>query len=200
MRVSDGTCSRIRLTIAFIASTPSSAERPRSGAVEACADRPRKRNLPVTLASVLDALDGVAIAGMPRHHGVDVVEQTGAQHVDLARAAFFGGRAVEAQRAAALVGGQPVLDGDRRGGRGGAEQVMAAAMSRAVRSTSGLRSGSAACDSPGSASNSPTMPITGLPLPQVATNAVGISATPAVDVEAGAPSAAPAAARCSSVS
>src|SRR5262245_7353489 len=36
----------------------------------------------------------------------------------------------------------------------------------------------ASCDNPGSASNSPMMPMTGLPEPNVATNAVGMSATP----------------------
>ena len=43
----------------------------------------------------------------------------------------------------------------------------------------------ASCESPGSASNSPTMPITGLPEPNVATNAVGMSATPDCHVEPG---------------
>ena len=43
----------------------------------------------------------------------------------------------------------------------------------------GRRTGSATCESPGKASNSAMMPITGSPLPQLATNAVGMSATPA---------------------
>ena len=74
----------------------------------------------------------VAIARMHRHHRVHVVEEARAQHVDLARAALLRRRAVEADGAAALVGRQPVLhrDGRRRGGR--AEQVMAAAVARAL--------------------------------------------------------------------
>ncbi len=51
MRVSCGTCSRIRLTMKFIASTPSSAERPRSGAPAAWDDTPVKRNFADLLAS-----------------------------------------------------------------------------------------------------------------------------------------------------
>ena len=39
------------LTMWFMASTPSSAERPWSGALAACADTPRKRNLADLLAS-----------------------------------------------------------------------------------------------------------------------------------------------------
>ena len=42
--------------------------------------------------------------------------------------------------------------------------------------------GDASCDSPGSASNSPMMPITGLPLPYSAMNAVGSPATPRLTV------------------
>ena len=88
--------------MAFIASTPSSAERPRSGAAAACADTPRKRNLPVTFARCCSALAALRSPGCHGDDGIDVVEQAGAQHVDLARAAFFGRRAVEAQRAGAL--------------------------------------------------------------------------------------------------
>ncbi len=41
-----------------------------------------------------------------------------------------------------------------------------------------FRSGVVSCDSPGSASNSAKIPMTGFPLPYDATNAVGIPATP----------------------
>ncbi len=72
------------------------------------------------------------------------------------------------------------LERDRRADRGGAEQIVPAAMAAACPAI-GLRSGTAAWASPGSASNSARMPITGpLPLRQEATKAVGISATPAV--------------------
>ena len=56
------------------------------------------------------------------------LEQAGADHVDLARAAFFGRRAVVAQRAGVSRRGQPLLHGDRRRERAGAEQVVAAAV------------------------------------------------------------------------
>ena len=74
---------------------------------------------------LVDAAE-VHVRGMPVQHGVDVVEETRAHHVDLARSAFFRRRAVDAdgsRRAAAL---QPVRDRDAGRDRGGAEQVMAA--------------------------------------------------------------------------
>ena len=46
--------------------------------------------------------------------------------------------------------------------------------------TTGLRTETASWDTPGSASNSAMIPITGLPDPYSATKAVGIPATPAV--------------------
>src|SRR5688572_20630758 len=46
-----------------------------------------------------------------------------------------------------------------------------------------VRSGEASCESPGSASYSARMPITGWPDPYVATNAVGMPATPASTVK-----------------
>ena len=70
----------------------------------------------------------VAVAGMPRHDRVDVLEEPGADHVDLARSAFFGRRAVVAQRAGMPGRRQPVLHGDRRRERAGAEQVVSAAV------------------------------------------------------------------------
>jgi hypothetical protein len=53
MRASEGMCSRIMFDMTFIASTPSSAERPLSGAPEAWADRPWKRNFADLLDSAL---------------------------------------------------------------------------------------------------------------------------------------------------
>ena len=55
----------------------------------------------------------VGIAGMPAQDGVDILEQAGADHVQLSAAAFFGGRAVEADGALDFLFGHPVLDGDR---------------------------------------------------------------------------------------
>jgi hypothetical protein len=74
----------------------------------------------------------VPITRMHRHHRVDVVEQAGAEHVDLARAALLGRCAVETQRSASPGRDQPLLDGNRRGGGGGAKQVMTAAVPRAL--------------------------------------------------------------------
>src|SRR5262249_6198199 len=73
----------------------------------------------------------VAVGGMPRYDRVDVAEESGADHVHLARAAFFRGRAVVAQRAR-MPGGQPLLDRDGRGEGSGAEQIVSAAMAGAV--------------------------------------------------------------------
>ena len=70
--------------------------------------------------------DGVAVAGVPVHDGVDVVEKAGAHHVNFAGAAFFGGGAVDAEGALLAGGLEPVFqrDGGVRGG--GAEEVVAA--------------------------------------------------------------------------
>ena len=67
----------------------------------------------------------VAIAGMPRDHRVDVLEQPVANHVDLAGAALLRRRAEIAQRPR-MSGREPFLDGDRRRQRSGAEQVVPA--------------------------------------------------------------------------
>src|ERR1035437_6420395 len=70
---------------------------------------------------------------MPAQHGVHILEQAGANHVQLAVAAFLGGRAVEADGAGDLVGGEPLLDGDGGKQRRGAEQVVTTAMSGTAR-------------------------------------------------------------------
>ena len=69
---------------------------------------------------------------MPGQRDVGVVERARAHHEGFGRAAFFGGAAVIAHAAGHLVGGEPVLD--RGGGkqRGGAEQIVAAAMAVAA--------------------------------------------------------------------
>ena len=74
--------------------------------------------------------DGVAVAGVPVHDGVDVVEEAGADHVNFAGAALFGGCAVDAEGALLAGGLEPVLqrDGGVRGG--GAEEVVAAGVAR----------------------------------------------------------------------
>ncbi len=74
---------------------------------------------------------GIAIAGVPRHHRVDLVEQARTEHVDLAGAALLGGGAEELDRPRPPAG-QPVLHRNRRRRRGRAEQVMAAAVARCV--------------------------------------------------------------------
>jgi hypothetical protein len=104
----------------FIASTPSRAERPRSGAAAACAETPRKRNFPLRLAS--------EVSGLAVERDVDVAEQAGAHHVHLAGAPFFGGRTVDAQRPGTAARRQPLLHRDGRRGRGGAEEMMSAAV------------------------------------------------------------------------
>ena len=76
----------------------------------------------VALAGAVD------VAGVPVDGDVHVVEQAVADHIDLARSALLGGRAIDAQLALDVVGDHPVLDGDGRLDRGGAEQVVAAAM------------------------------------------------------------------------
>jgi len=75
----------------------------------------------------------VGIAGMPGEHGVDIGEQAGVKQVDFPAAALFGGRAVIADGAfeAARLHLLFNSDGGERGR--GAQQVVAAAMSRSSR-------------------------------------------------------------------
>jgi hypothetical protein len=128
MRVSCGTCSRSMFTMWFIASTPSSADRPRSGAPAACADTPWKRNFADLLASDVEWLASLRSLACQCSHGIDVLEEAFAHHVDLAGAPFLGRRTVDADRARRPAGREPVLDGDRGECRRGAEEVMAAGM------------------------------------------------------------------------
>ncbi len=116
------------LTIASIASTASSAERPRSGAAAAWAAMPWKRNLADTMARLVDGLGSFDCPGCHGDRRVHVVEQAGAHHVALGAAAFLGGGPVEADRARAPAGREPVLHRDGRRHRAGAEQVVAAAV------------------------------------------------------------------------
>ncbi len=77
-------------------------------------------------------VDAVAVAGVPVQDDVDVVEEAGADHVDLAGAAFFGGRAVVAEGAGDVVCGHVLLDRDGGESGAGAEEVVAAAVAGRV--------------------------------------------------------------------
>src|SRR3546814_10832226 len=59
-----------------------------------------------------------------------IVERAGAHQVDLAGAALFRGRAVDADLAVAACLAQPLRDRARRGDAARAEQVVAAGMTR----------------------------------------------------------------------
>ncbi len=69
---------------------------------------------------------------MPGDGDVGVLEGATAHHEGFCRAAFLGGTAVIAHTARHLVGGQPVLHGGCGKQRGGAEQIVAAAMTMAA--------------------------------------------------------------------
>jgi hypothetical protein len=86
--------------------------------------------------------DVVLVAGMPMQDDVDVAEQAGADHKDLALAALLGQRAVIAQRAGDAVALHVFLERDRRERGSGTEQVVAAGMARPIgdeRAASGRR-------------------------------------------------------------
>ena len=122
---------------------------------------------------------------MPRHDGVDILEEPGAHHVDLARAAFFGRRAVVAQRAGCARDASHSFTATAAASAPVPSRLWPQPWPGAFSSIAWRCAVCASCDNPGSASNSPTMPMTGLPEPNVATNAVGMSATPRCHLEAG---------------
>ena len=70
----------------------------------------------------------IAVEGVPGEDDGGILEGVGADHVDLAAAAFLGGGAVEADGAGCLGGFEMVFDGDCGERGGGAEEVVAAAM------------------------------------------------------------------------
>ena len=70
--------------------------------------------------------DGVAGAGMPVQHHVNVAERAVAYHVHLARAALFGRSAVVTQRSLDVVGLHVLLERDGRQRCARAEQVVSA--------------------------------------------------------------------------
>jgi len=70
----------------------------------------------------------VFIIGVPMDRNIDIVEQPGPGHVDLARSAFFRRSAIQpdaARRAGSL---EPVLDRNRSSQRSRAKQIVAAGM------------------------------------------------------------------------
>ena len=73
-------------------------------------------------------VDGVAVGGVPVEDDVHVFEETGANHVDFAGAAFFGGRAVVAEGACDVVFGHEVFRRDGGEGGTGAEEIVSAAV------------------------------------------------------------------------
>ena len=73
---------------------------------------------------------GIVRTRMPHEDRVAVGEDAGADHVDLAPAALLGRTTVETDRAGEVVARQELLDGDRREGGSGAEEVVTAAMAR----------------------------------------------------------------------
>src|SRR5579883_2379597 len=71
-------------------------------------------------------------ARVPGQGDVQVIEQAGAGHVELADERLLGRAAVEADSALELAGGDLLLDGDGGPQGGGPEQVMAAAVAGAA--------------------------------------------------------------------
>ena len=71
---------------------------------------------------------GILVVGVPMEGNIDIVEQALADHVDLAAAPFFGGGAVQADRARRAGLLQPVADGQRGPDGARAEQVVPAGM------------------------------------------------------------------------
>src|SRR6266404_3630551 len=65
---------------------------------------------------------------MPIERGVHILEQPGAHHIDLAAAAFFGRRPVDADLALRAGRLQPALDRDGSRDGAAAEQMMAASV------------------------------------------------------------------------
>ena len=68
------------------------------------------------------------VPGMPVQAGVQIAEQPGQQHVDLADERFLGGGAVDADRPLELVLVVNLLDGQGGTDRGGPQGAVAAAM------------------------------------------------------------------------
>ena len=115
----------------FIASTPSSALRPRSGAPAAVRGIAPEAELRGLVGQRAPHPRAVLRAGMPVQRHIHVVEQAIAHHVHLPRAPFLRRRAVEPDRPlmARLV--EPFLDRDRRRDGPGAEQMVSARVARA---------------------------------------------------------------------
>ena len=108
--------------------TASSDERPLSGAPAAWAASAAEAELRGDVREGGADSRLVAVARVPGEHHVHILHEAGARHVDLAAAAFLGGRAVEADGAGELASHEFILRRDgRRDGRG-AEKVVAAAV------------------------------------------------------------------------
>ena len=71
---------------------------------------------------------GIFIVCMPMQRNIDVVEQAGANHINLAAAAFLRRRPIKPDAARRSGFGKPVLDGDGGGHRACAEKVVTAGM------------------------------------------------------------------------
>ena len=71
---------------------------------------------------------GIFVIGMPVQRDINIVEQAGADHIDLAAAAFFGWRAIETDAPGRAGLFEPFADRDGGFDRSGTEQVMAAGM------------------------------------------------------------------------
>lgn len=68
----------------------------------------------------------VDVRGMPVDREIDIVEEAGADHIDLARSALLGRGAVEPHRAGRAGGLEPLAERDRGGHRARAEEIVPA--------------------------------------------------------------------------
>ena len=179
MRAVGGTCSRIRLTAWVITSTASSALRPFQGSNAPCAALPKNSTAKLLLAwpvsfRTLSAVDGCQSSAMSRP-----VEHAVARHVGLADQRLLGRRAEDLERArggpATACARLRAMPAPRLAAPNRLWPQPWPSLTPSLRSS---RRGTASLPMFGSASNSASMPITGRPLPNVATNAVGMPATP----------------------
>ena len=157
-------------------STASSAERPRSGEPEACAATPWKRNFPEMFASDCEPSTTLPLAGCqtmtastssntPSRTMNTLPEPPSSAGVPIMRSVPFTSFACIHCLSAIADATLPVPNR-------WCPQPCPAPLALSAR-----RTGTLSCESPGSASNSPRSAITGFPVPNSATNAVGSPAT-----------------------
>ena len=178
MRLRSWTCSRIRFTRKFIASTPSSADRPWSGAPAACAEIPRKRNFAERFASESPGLASFRSPGCHASTASTSEKNPSRTRYTLPAPPSSAGVPYTRMRPSLPLRSSQSFTANPAATEAVPKRWWPQACPAPTPSRSSAR-GAAVWLMPGRASNSARIPTTGPPEPHSATKAVGIPAIPA---------------------